>query len=40
MVNSLEVHLGIKISHAEVLHKNLFIFSYKNHVGRFIINTK
>jgi hypothetical protein len=29
-----------KKSHAEVEHKTLFIFSYKNHLGRFIINTK
>jgi hypothetical protein len=34
------VYLGIKISHAEVEHENLFIFSYKNHLGRFLINTK
>jgi hypothetical protein len=40
MVHSPEVHLGIKISHAEVEHKSLFIFNYKNHLDRFIINTK
>jgi hypothetical protein len=34
------VYLGIKRSHAEVKHKNLFICSYKNHLGRFLINTK
>jgi hypothetical protein len=40
MMNSPKVHLGITRSHAGVEHKNLFIFSYKNHLDRFIINTK
>jgi hypothetical protein len=40
IVNSPEVHFVIKRSHAEVEQKNLFIFSYKNLLGRFIINTK
>jgi hypothetical protein len=40
MINLPEVHLGITRSHAEVEHKNLFIFCYKNHLGRFILNTK
>jgi hypothetical protein len=29
VINSPEVHLGIKRQHAEVGHKNLIIFSYK-----------
>jgi hypothetical protein len=40
VVTSLEVHFGIKRSHAEVGHKNLIIFSYKSHLDRFCINTK
>jgi hypothetical protein len=40
MINSPEVHLGIARSHAEVEHKNLFIFIYKNHLGRNNLNTK
>jgi hypothetical protein len=40
MINSSEVHLGTRRSHAEVEHKNLFIFSYTNHLDRFRINTK
>jgi phage gp36-like protein len=40
VINSPEVHLGIKRSHAEVKHKNLIIFIYKNHLDRFITNTK
>ena len=40
VINSLEMHLGIKRSHAEVEYKNLIIFSYKNHLDRFSINTK
>jgi phage gp36-like protein len=40
VINSPEVHLGIKESHAEVEHKNLIIFIYKNHLDRFSINTK
>jgi hypothetical protein len=38
--NSPEVHLGIKRQHAEVGHKNLIIFSYKNHLDRLCITTK
>jgi hypothetical protein len=34
------MHLGITRSHAEVEHKNLISFSYKNHLDRFNINTK
>jgi UDP-N-acetylglucosamine pyrophosphorylase len=40
VINSAEVHLGITRSHAEVEHKNIIIFSYKNHLDRYIINTK
>jgi hypothetical protein len=40
MINSPEVHLNIKRSHAEVVHKNLIIFSYNNHLDIFSINTK
>ena len=40
MVNSPEVYLGIKRPHAEVGHKNITIFSYKNYLDRFYINGK
>jgi hypothetical protein len=40
LINLPEVHLGIKASHAEVEHKNINMFSYKNHLDIFIINTK
>jgi hypothetical protein len=40
VINSPELHFGIKRLHSEVGHKNLFIFSYKNHLDRFYINTK
>jgi hypothetical protein len=40
MINSPEVHLGMKWSYPEFGHKNLYILSYKNHLDRFIINTK
>ena len=40
MINSPEVHFGIKRQHAEVGHKNLIIFSYKNPLDRFCINRK
>jgi hypothetical protein len=39
-IHSPEVHFGIKRQHAEVGHKNLIIFSYKNHVNGFYINEK
>jgi hypothetical protein len=38
VINSPEVHFGIKIQHAEVGHKNINIFSYENHLVRFCIN--
>jgi hypothetical protein len=40
VVNSPEVQLGITRPHAEVGHKNVIIFSYKNHLDRFCINGK
>jgi hypothetical protein len=40
VINSPEVHFGIKGQHAEVGHKNVIIFSYKNHLDRFCINRK
>jgi hypothetical protein len=40
VINSPEVHFGLKRQHAEVGHKNIIIFSYKNHLFRFCINTK
>jgi hypothetical protein len=40
MINSPEVYLDITRSHAEVEHKIILIFCYKNHLGRFIIKTK
>jgi hypothetical protein len=40
VINSPEVHFGIKRQHAEVGHNNLIIFSYKNHLDRFCINRK
>jgi hypothetical protein len=40
MVNSPEVHFSIKIQYTEVGHKNKFILSYKNHLGRFVNNTR
>jgi hypothetical protein len=40
VINSPEVYFGISKQHAEVGHKNLIIFSYKNHLGRFSIARK
>jgi hypothetical protein len=34
VINSPEVHLGIKRQHAEVGNKNLIIFSYKNNLEK------
>jgi hypothetical protein len=33
--NSPEVYFGITRQHAEVGHKNIISFGYKNHLGRF-----
>jgi hypothetical protein len=35
LINSAEVYLGIKRPHADVGHKNIITFSYKNHLDRF-----
>jgi hypothetical protein len=40
VINSPEVYFGITRQHAEFGHKNLNIFSYKNHLDRFCINIK
>jgi hypothetical protein len=40
VINSTEVQHGISRPHAEVGHKNIIIFSYKNHLGGFYINGK
>jgi hypothetical protein len=40
VINSPEMYLGITRQHAQVGHKNINMFSYKNHLGRFCINGK
>jgi hypothetical protein len=40
VINSPVVYLAITRQHAQVGHKNINIFSYKNHLGRFCINGK
>jgi hypothetical protein len=40
VINSPEMYLGITRQNAQVGHKNINIFSYKNHLGRFCINGK
>jgi hypothetical protein len=40
VINSPEVYLGIARQHAQVGHKNINVFVYKNHLGRFCINGK
>jgi hypothetical protein len=40
VINSPEMYLGITRQCAQVGHKNINIFSYKNHLGRFCINEK
>jgi hypothetical protein len=35
VINSPEVHFVITRQHAGVGHKNIIIFVYKNHLGRF-----
>jgi hypothetical protein len=37
MIKSSEVLFGIARQHAQVGHKNINSFSYKNHLGRFCI---
>jgi hypothetical protein len=39
-INSPEVCFDVKSQHAQVGHKNINIFIYKNHLGRFCINGK
>jgi hypothetical protein len=34
VINSPEVYFDIKRQHAEVGHKNIINFSYKNHLGQ------
>jgi hypothetical protein len=40
VINSPEVCFGTTMQHAEVGHKNIIIFGYKNHLGRFCRNGK
>jgi hypothetical protein len=40
VINSPEVYLDITRQHAQVWHKNINIFSYKYHIGRFCIKGK
>jgi hypothetical protein len=40
MINSPEVGFDITRQHSQVEHKNINIFSYKNHLSRFCINGK
>jgi hypothetical protein len=40
VINSPEVRFGIKRQYTKVGCKNLFIFSYKNHLCRFCRNAK
>jgi hypothetical protein len=34
------VYLVIRRQYPEVGHKNIFVFGYKNHFGKFTINTR
>jgi hypothetical protein len=40
MINSPEVCFDMTRQHAQVGHKNINIFSYKNHLGRFCTKGK
>jgi hypothetical protein len=40
MINSQEVCFDMTRQHAPVGHKNIIIFSYKNHLGSFCRNGK
>jgi hypothetical protein len=40
VINSPKVQLGIARQYAEVGHKNIIIFSYKNHLHRLCIKGK
>jgi hypothetical protein len=38
VISSPKVYFGITRQHVEVGHKNIIIFGYKNHLGRFYRN--
>jgi hypothetical protein len=40
MIKSPDVCFGITRQHAQVGHRNINIFSYKNYLSRFCINRK
>jgi hypothetical protein len=40
VITSSVVYLGITRQHAQVGHKNINIFGYKNHLGKFCIKGK
>jgi hypothetical protein len=40
VINSPEVYLNMKGPHAQVGHKKIITFIYKNHLDRFYINGK
>jgi hypothetical protein len=40
VINSPEVYFGITRQHAKCGNKNIIIFGYKNHLGRFCRNGK
>jgi hypothetical protein len=40
VINLPKMYLGITRQYAQVGHKNINNFSYKNHLGRFYINGK
>jgi hypothetical protein len=40
VIKSPEVYLGVSSKHAQVGHKNINMFSYKNHLGRICIKRK
>jgi hypothetical protein len=40
VINSAKVYFGTKRQHAEVGHKNLIIFYYKNNLDKFCRNRK
>jgi hypothetical protein len=40
MINSQEVCFDIARQHAQIGHKNINVFSYKNHLGSFCRNGK
>jgi hypothetical protein len=40
IINSPEVGFDITRQHTQVGHRNINIFSYKNHLGRFCIKGK